>query len=269
MKHWLCFLVAAIGLVTGALASDATKDREALDAQAKRFWGAEVQQDWNAVYDLLTPGGREGATREEYAAYRKEQGPLHFVAAQIGEVTVAGDIGWVRVTYQFKFAKYPEVAVGQGDMWDLWRNTDAWRPVPKEQRDQWPKRPPQERPAADEAALAARTDALWQAKAAQDWKTVYQYLPPAFRAQISLEEFLSRPPRNLYVSPRIEWTEVDGESGRVKVAFAAKPTDPAVSKMEPQNNSTIESWIKRDGQWYLDISASPPVRDRPPGNAAK
>jgi hypothetical protein len=98
------------------------------------------------VYDLLTPEEGANATREQYVAFRSEKGPFQYLTAQIGEVTVAGDISWVQVAYDARPMNYPEVKPHYIRIWDLWHKRDTWYPVPKPQRDQFPKLPPASAP---------------------------------------------------------------------------------------------------------------------------
>lgn len=260
MKQWLWCVLVAAGFLAGSAAAASTDDGKALEARARQFWAAEVEQDWGTVYDFLPPADRPVASRDEYATWRKANGLVLFVAADVGEIAVSGDLAWVRVKYEFKMAKYPEVASRQAEMWDIWRNVDGWRPVAKREREAWPKLPPSRRSAAEEAALAARSNELWQAQVAQDWKTYYRYLNPEFQARVPLEKYLVAKAKNLYESPRVEWTEVIGETGRTKVLVLAKPNDPAVRKMEPEQKVVIEKWLKTNGNWYLDVDL-PQFRD--------
>jgi mRNA-degrading endonuclease YafQ of YafQ-DinJ toxin-antitoxin module len=268
MKDWLNRITAClyvIGAVSLALAAE--QDKQALEARARQFWEAEVKQDWGTVYDLSIPEERANATREQYVAFRREKGPFQYLTAQIGEVAVAGDIGWVQVAYDVRPLNYPEVKPHHIQIWDLWHKRDTWYPVPKPQRDQFPKLPPHLRPADEEAALSKRAHDYWQAKETQDWQLIYQYLTPDHRAQVSLEQFLKKKALFSYFSHRLEWTEVITDNrGRVKVVYRRKLNDPSVSKLDPQEDRVIENWIKIDNQWYRDLETTPKKANDPPGN---
>ena len=100
MKGWLnqitaCLYIIGTGMVSLGIAAE--QDKQVLETRAKQFWEAEVKQDWGTVYGLLTPEEGVNATREQYVAFRREKGPFQYLTAQIGEVAVAGDIGWVQV----------------------------------------------------------------------------------------------------------------------------------------------------------------------------
>ena len=62
--------------------------------------------------------------------------------------------------------------------------------------------------------------------------------------------------RHLYVSHKIDWLEVIGDQGRSKVTYTYKPNDPSMAKVDPVAESTIEGWIKVDGEWYRFIQVS-------------
>ena len=240
--------VAAFVVGTTPAAAD---DRQVLESLAKRYWAAEVEQDYGTVYTMLSPGMRDTMTRDEYVTFRKEVGPARYTDAEVGEIAVAGDLAWVHVKARWGLPKFPNAGARPGAMWQLWRRTDGWTPVPLDEREQWPILPPHLRPAADEAALLQRVTGMWKAKAEQDWKGVYGYMPPWYRERMPLEKFLRNKARFLYVSHRVEWVEVEGDDARARIAIAYKFNDPAATKMPPREESLIEPWAKVDGNWYL------------------
>ena len=255
MKQWLMVLVGMAVLTIGAAANAAPDDRQAVEARAARLWAAEVKNDWGTVYDLLTPGGRAGQTRDEYVANRRTVGPFHYPDAKVEEVFVGNDVAWVRVNYKFVLIAFPQVPPKPDQLWQVWKKDGDWYATGPDERQLWPKLPPQLRPAADEAALTKRVNELWQAKVAQDFKGVYPYLVPEFRASVPRDEFLTRKAKYLYSMPRVEWAEVEGDAGHVKVVFASKLADPAASKMAPSENMVIEKWRRVNGEWFFDFWA--------------
>jgi hypothetical protein len=257
MRSWSRLFLLGIAQIVGGAAWAAADDVQKVEAQAQRYWAAEVQQDWGTVYDMQTRPAKDAPSRDEFRLARKEQGPFHYRAAQIGEVAVAGDLAWVNVTCEFVLAKYPAAGTATLAMWQLWRNVDGWRAVRATERDQWPDLPPHLRPAADEAAVAKRTSEYWQARVAQDWKSVYPYLPPAYREKVSLDRFLRNKARYLYFTPRVEWAEVKDDAARVRVVVSYKTNDPATTKAEPQTTSLTEKWMRVSGNWYLDVPIPP------------
>lgn len=264
MKLSLSLLGAVAALVVGLARGAAAVDTQSLEPIAKRFWAAEVQADYEKVYDMLSSGEQNTITRDDYVKLRKETGPVRYLAAEVGEIDFAEHLAWVHVKFEWMFPRYP--APGRSaETWHLWRYEDGWHPIPLDERDKWPILPPQLRPAADETALTQRTTGLWKAKAEQDWKSVYAYMPPEYRARIPLEQFLKSKARFLYITPHVEWVEVSGSEARASIAFLYKINDPAVSKMQPKEQKVIEPWVKVNGDWYLNTSVlnEPPAKKNP------
>jgi len=262
MKLSLNLLWAVAGLVLSMAA--AAVDTQSLEPLAKRLWAAEVQQDYEAVYGMLLPAEQNTITRDDYVKLRKEVGPARYLAAEVGEIDFAQNLAWVHVKVEWMFPRYPSPG-RPAELWHLWRYTDGWYPIPLDERDQWPLDPPRFRSAADEAALADRTAGLWKAKAEQDWKGVYSYMPPEYRARVPLEKFLASKAKFLYITPHVEWVEATGSEARAGIAFLYKFNDPSVSKMAPVKQMVIEPWVKVDGDWYLNTSVldEPPARKGP------
>ena len=255
----LAMLVLAARLAKAGVAVDT----QSLEPRVKQFWAAEVKPDYDAVYGMLSKGEQDSIAREAYVKLRTEIGPFHYQSARLGDIEFSGDLAWVHVNYEFTLPRYPMMPPRTFETWQLWRYQDGWYPIPVAERDRWPTLPPKLRPAAEEAALTKRAAGLWQAKVDQDWKRVYGYLLPGFRARIPLDEFLKSKARFIYIEPRVEWVEASGNEARVSIAYLAKLNDPAVSKMKPEEQRAIEPWVKVDGDWYLDTS----VLDKPPADA--
>lgn len=258
----LCWAVAA--LVVSMAAGAAAVDTQSFEALAKRFWAAEVQPDYEKVYGMLSSAEQNTMTRDDYVKLRKEVGPVRYLAAEVREIEFAEDLAWVHVKFEWMFPRYPSPG-RPAETWHLWRYGDGWHPIPIDERESWPILPPRLRPAADEAALTQRTTGLWKAKAEQDWKSVYAYMPPVYRARVPLEEFLKSKARLLYITPHVEWVEASGSEARASIAFLYKINDPAVSKMQPKEQKVVEPWVKVDGDWYLNTSVldEPPAKKRP------
>ncbi len=251
VQDWLSLFLAVTGFLMGMAPAAATEDRQLLEVQIKRFWAAEVEQDYGAVYDMLSIDEQNTMKREDYVTLRKEVGPARYVTAEVGEIEFAGDLAWVHVKVDWMLPRYAYAGSRPVAMWHLWRNIGGWHPIPLDERDKWPILPPRLRPAAEEAVLKQRVTGLWQAKAAQDWSSVYTYLPPWFRERTSLEKFLGSKARFLYLSPEVQWVEVNGNDARALIAVGYKLNDPATTKMPSHMDKPIESWIKVDGVWYV------------------
>lgn len=244
----VCLITVLIGSFAEAQQEHAT---QALKERAKTLWNARVAGDWATVYNLLPVEETSEMTKEAFVAQRKEKDPFRYLSTKLGEAAVAGAMGWVELEYDVQLKDYPQAPPRHMQTWSVWFvKNGQWYPMTKEQREQAPKLPPQKRPADEEARLSSRAQEFWKAREGRDWALTYQFLKPEYRAQVPVEQFLpsDRPPS--YLSHRLEWTEVNGEHGRVKVAFTYELKEPESPKPGPQENSIIEDWVKTDGQWY-------------------
>jgi hypothetical protein len=215
---------------------------------------AEVDQDYGAVYDMLSAREQNPISRQDYVEVRKGGGPPRYLTAEIVEFAYDGDLAWVYVTFEWVFSHYPNASPRPGYAWQPWRYADGWHPVPLLERDQWPFRPPKLRLIAEEAVLKERAIGLWRAKTEEDWTSVYTYMPPWFRDRVPLEKYLGNKALYVYSSPKVEWVEAQGDQGRVKIAVATRHNDPAATKMKPHTDHLVESWIRVEGIWYLKVA---------------
>ena len=249
---WVSVLLA---LSIGAPAV-AENDQAGLRTEAEKFWEARVKGDWLVLYDYLPAAEMQQGSREEFAVWSKDNQPFQYVSYKLGTVETDANFGWVQVGYSAKLPKYPSLPAREMEIWQVWRKVgDGWKLVPQQQANDFPV-PIHRRNAAEEAVLAKRAEAYWQARAEQDLGRLYGYCDPAFRGRVSREEFLQKKARYLYLSHRIDWTEVVGDQGRVRVSYSYKPNDPSLSKLEAEQESTMEAWVKVDGEWYRHITES-------------
>lgn len=231
---------------------------QALHEQATTLWNARVQADWATEYRLLAPEETHPATAEQFVAFRKTRGPWHFSSATVGAVAVADNLGWVEITYSARPSAYPQFPARTVQIWDVWQaRQDRWYPVPATQRDMLPKLPPQRRPAQEEAVLRQRVEAFWTAREQQDMARLYQLLTPQFQQQVSLEALLQHRDPVTYLSHQVEWAEVDGDQGRVKVLVTYATHQAEQHQQESgqaarpaRQRLVLEEWIKADGQWH-------------------
>jgi hypothetical protein len=259
MNNRFCIVSLLLGAVivfshasAVSVKDDATR---ALRERASQLWEARVDHDWAAVYHLLPGEERSKFSEESFTSFREKKGPLHIVSAELGEIAVAADMGWVEVTYKARFVPQPQVPLSEVTIWDIWQETNGhWHPLPKSQRPYVPSRPPNHRPAAEEASLSKRVNEFWSAKETQDWGRLYQYLEPDYQKSVTKQTFLQRKAMFSYLTHSLEWAEVSGNEGKVKIVYSRKFNDPSVAKMAPEEQTAIERWIKVDGQWYRRIS---------------
>ncbi len=234
------------------VAAQGTADREAtlVQQRARDLWNAKVTDRWDVVFDLLPPEEQaQTQGREAYAEYQKSGGPFQYTAAEVGEVVVEGDTAWVALKFAVKPRQYP-LKPSDVEKWEVWIKRDDWRPVPRSAEDQFASRPPKARNAEEDARLAARVEAVWKATASDDWRAVYDFLDPTYRAANSIEQHMARRAKYRYSSPRIQWVETNGNTGRAKVSFMQKLNDPTLTKLEPEEKSMVEQWLKVNGQWF-------------------
>src|SRR5438477_12958857 len=98
------WVMITLAMGVSARAEDAA---QSLKARASAFWDAQVRGDWATVYGFLPAEETAHTTREQFASFRKEKGPFRYLSAQVGQVTVAGDLGWVEVTNESQPQGYP------------------------------------------------------------------------------------------------------------------------------------------------------------------
>lgn len=245
--------VVALGCYVLTLSSIAAEPdtRTALLERAMTLWNARVVEDWETEYDFLPAEEINNKTLEAFVALRQEKGPFRYVSAQVGEAAVDENIGWVEVKYAAQPKPYPTVPPQSIQMWDIWHRRDGqWYPMARGQRGLFPKLPPHHRPAEEESILSARAQEFLKAREHKDWEQVYQFLKPKYRDHVPVEQFVSREMPFTYLGHHLEWAEVIGEQGRVKVALTYQVRDSTASTSLPRETIVIDDWVKVDGQWY-------------------
>jgi hypothetical protein len=248
-------LIMLAGLLASPPLHAIDKDPQ-LDSQIQHYWTAQAKSDWGAVYDLLPSQDKAASTRAKYIEFRKKTGVFNFTNAKTSYVEIVDDLAWVATDFDAKVLRFPTAPARHNQMWQLWQKTDNWHPVSEAVRLQHPPLPPKLRFPADETALTARAQAAWQAKSTQDWKGFYSFLPPDYRASVSLDEFLKKKSQYLYSAPHIDWVQVpqmQKDLGTVKITFAIKPNDAIAAKLDAQERTLTENWLKQNGDWYFDI----------------
>ncbi len=56
-----------------------------------------------------------------------------------------------------------------------------------------------------------------------------------------------------YLSHRLDWIEVIGNQGRIRVTYHHKLTDKSMEKLPARDATFIEAWVKSEDEWYLDL----------------
>lgn len=246
-------LVLSIVLAQPVLA--ARDDSKVLREQATRFWEARVRGDWATVYDYLSEEERAGQTKEKYVETSKASGPWRYLHYRMGSVEASDNMGWVKIEYSVEPVMFPGIKPRHSDHWQKWEKVDGkWTLLFAKRNGEFPQLPPSLRPLEEEKAVMKRADKMWKAREHNDYTAVYHLCEPSFRKQVSLDEWLTKRSQNLYLGHEILWAEVKGDRAVVRISFEYRPDDPALTKMDPMKDATMQNWIKVDGQWYLNVS---------------
>jgi hypothetical protein len=256
MNNWRTIALVSMSmflLTRGAFATPpAEAPEQVLKKRAGLFWQTRASANWAAHYQFLTPEEKTAISKRQFVDLSAKRELLRYISVHTGAVAVDGELGWVEVTYEARPKRYPEVRPIRLTFWDHWQQqTDGqWYPVPKKQRQYLPQLPPHLRSSKEEPILAQRVKEFYQAQEQQDLASLYQYLDPRYQEKVPLAEFTKKPSQKAYLSYRLDWVEVVGEKGRAKVVYTYKPTDPSLSKLDPQEEAVIENWLKINGHWY-------------------
>jgi hypothetical protein len=240
-------VLAAVVSVACSTLVVAEGDTSILKATAEKFWAARVAGDWRTVLAMLSATERQNVSVEAYEAAQA----LRYVSAEVMDVAVEGERGFVAVVYSAVVSKFPELPAKSVQRWEPWRHAETgWIPVPQDKLEAYPRRPLKAMPAADVTALTERARQFWEARVAQDAAAMYERLDPSSRGRYPREQFVKAKAQYLFSRFNIDWVEVIDTRGRVRVTYSAKPSDPLMSKLDPRELSETESWVKVDGEWY-------------------
>jgi len=256
--RWLftaSFVLLSLALISPLPA--AQDESKILREAATKFWEARVKGDWATVYDYLSEAERAGRTKERYVEVSSTVGPWRYLNYKLGGVETSDDTGWVEIEYSAEPVQFPGIKPKLVARWEHWEKVDGrWEVVYGKRVMDFPTRPPSQRSVEEERAVTARAEKFWKAQEKGDYTTVYELCSPSFRKALSLDEWLTKKAQNIYVSHEIMWAEVQGDQALVRVAFEYRPNDPTVSKMVPLDEIAMQNWMKVDGLWYLDVTAS-------------
>ncbi len=230
---------------------------QGLKERAQAFWDARVREDWAVLYRYQPGADGSQAGLDEFTAFSKKNSTFRFLSFELGHTETAGDLGWVKVVSTARVKDVPSVPPRTTETWQIWEKIDGnWFPSPAKRLGEAPTRPPSMRPAADEAALTKRVNDFWEAMEKEQWALLYTYCDPEFRKAVSQEEFLQKKAHYAYVTHSVDWAEVTGDLGKVRVTCLMRPNDPHLSKVEPKDDSNVEDWTKVEGVWYKSIPKS-------------
>jgi hypothetical protein len=252
-------LIATLpGCVHSTFNSDATgrigvDDPAVLKQRAETLWKAKVTEDWPTAYTFLMPYERVDSTVSEFAAWSEAEEPFIVRSFDIGRAQTEGSHGWVEVAYSSVLRRFSDLPARKAHLWQNWKRIDdTWYPVPGSKSDEQPE-PPIRRDQSAEATLRQRFARAWELRVERDWHVLYGMCDPADRIEVDEDAMREAEERIIYVEHEIDWVEVIEGSGRVRVLYRHKLSDPSLSKMRVQALYVIEDWVEREGVWYRDL----------------
>lgn len=236
-------------------------DAQALRQRAERFWAARLAEDWGTVYEFEEPLRRKKFTRAEFIAGCKElqAEPFKVHEYTFGRVQIEGQFGWIEVDQAVSMRKFAGIAPNKNCIWEKWRVTDAqWYPVRPSLRPNYPMAPAK-RDSAAEGRLRKRFDLTWEARKDHDWARLYALTDPRDHELVDLETLSAGLERSSTLGCEVQWVEVvaNMDRGRVYVFYQMKINDPNMRKAAPRWGNVFESWIRYQGEWYLDLVPTP------------
>lgn len=233
-------------------ASSTTTDKQSLQSAVKRLWDARVAQDWLVVYDYQQFRNAVNTTPAEFAKWSQENEPFLIKSYEIADTAVEGDFGWAKVNYVTSVRKFPDLPPTHTTREEKWQRVDgAWKLVPPAELADYPENP-HSRDLEAEKVLRQRFEQSWKARVDRDWHALYEMIDPSARTQFAEKDYAEAKDTTIYISYDIKWINVTGDIGRVRVAVNHKINDPNLTKLPPSEIVVEETWVKRDGQWYMD-----------------
>jgi hypothetical protein len=250
-----CLILMSLHGAPGCLA----QGDQGLRERAQAFWDARVREDWAVLYRYLPVSDRSQVGLDEFTTFSKEKNPFRFLSFELGEMETAGELGWVKQVYTVQATGVSDVPPRKIENCQVWEKIDGnWFPISEKRRAEVPSRPPSMRPAAEEADLTKRVNEFWEAKEKEQWGLLYAYCDPEYRKTVSQEEFLGKKALHVYVAHSVEWAEVTGDRGKVRVTYLIRSSDPYLSKAAPEDDAIVEDWVKSEGVWYRLIPKKNP-----------
>ncbi len=232
--------------------ADDSDPKAVLLVMAGKIWTARVERDCKTVAQYLDPNEYVAETPEERIEIC-EKDPFRYTKYQFGEVEVEGQFGWVHVDYETKLAPYQAEPAQEVQAIEKWRITNRqWYPVAARIYETCPESP-SVRNAAEEKLLKERFETTWKMRLAKDWKSLYEMTDPKDRVKVSESAYAESEGLIEFYEHELEWAQVMGDVGEVRVTYNHRLADPNLSKLAPRKINLSEHWIKRNGEWYRDL----------------
>lgn len=254
--------IILILLIAGCTANSAKVGMSAEDHRARsaglrerveKLWSARQAEDWRTVFTFEDPELQAASTPEEFESWSSENEPFKVVSFSVLGVEQQGDLGWAELDTKMGVRRFPTAPIRDIQRWETWHRLDGtWYPIPRGADDQYPVAPSR-RDADAEAALRARFAEAWKARKSADWKALFQMIEPQDRAQTDETSFALVQNKIKFLDADVEWVQVVGSAGVVRVDYKHRFNDPSLTKMTPRNLVVNEDWVLIDGTWYLDV----------------
>lgn len=226
---------------------------ESLTRHATRLWDARVAEDWPTVFEYQQFRSEDELTVEEFANWSRENEPFIIRSYDIEHVAVEDDLGWVTLEYKSSMRQFPDAPAKTTSRQEKWQRLDGrWLLVPPLEYDLYPVSPA-ERDLVAENDLLDRFEESWQARVDADWSKLYAMSDPKDHDYIAEHELAEAKSLTIYLQHDVEWVQVIGDNGVVRVAITHKINDPNLTKLPERVVVKNEHWIRRDGQWYMDL----------------
>lgn len=237
----------------GKATKAASSSAQSLESDVKRLWEARLVEDWNVVFEYQQFRNAVDTTAAEFAKWSKENEPFVIKSYEISDVVVDGDFGWTEIDYVTSVRKFPDLPPTSTRRQEKWERIDgAWKLVPPTELSNYPDNP-KARDLEAEKELLARFEESWKLRADRDWNALYQMTDPQARNDFPEDEYTTAKDSEIYLDYDIKWINVIGDKGRIRIVITHKINDPNLTKLPPTDIMIDEPWVKRDGQWYLDI----------------
>ena len=100
--------------------------------------------------------------------------------------------------------------------------------------------------------LAARAASYWEKRKAGDLMAAARYLDPQKANAVAVRRKGAKGPMPAaeLVAYRITDVRVEGDEGTVSTHTRVKFTHPLLKSQPDREDSIVERWVKRDGEWF-------------------
>jgi hypothetical protein len=230
----------------------ARPQEQVLRERAEEAWKARLERDCKTTARFMDPKEYIIETPEKLVQICEED-PFRYEKYRIGKVETDGNFGWIWVDYAVRAAEYVKEPAQEMSIVEKWRLVDGlWYPIASRIEETCPE-PRSKRDAAEEQRLRARFDQTWPLRLARDWKALYQLTDPKDRDRVPETQFVESESLIEYFEHEVDWVQVIGDRGELRVTYTNKLADPSMTKMNRRKINISEKWIKRDGEWYRDL----------------